>query len=156
MSNRGFPSGYLGDVERRDIDVRPTPDGATERPPVLISGGVRRWEASLELRIPITPSLGFVVFADAGDVTRRLEWRFNHPQIAVGGGLRLKIEGIGTVRFDVAGRLEELQVFGTSTLIEPCQNDLQSQCRPITRAFDWFGPGSGFPGALHLTFGEAF
>ncbi len=156
VSNRGFPAGFLGDVERRDVDVRPTPEGATERPPVLISGGVRRWEASLELRIPITPTLGFVIFADAGDVTRRLEWRFNHPQIAVGGGLRLKIEGIGTVRLDVAGRPDDLQVFGESTLIEACTNDFQSQCRPVARAFDWFGPGSGFPGALHLTFGEAF
>jgi hypothetical protein len=150
VSNRGFPAGFLGDVERRDVDVRPTPDGATTRPPVLISGGVRRWEASLELRIPITPDFGLVAFADAGDVTRRLEWRFNHPQISVGGGLRLKIEGIGTVRFDVAGRPDALQVFGESTLIAPCTNDFQSQCRPVALVFDWF------PGAVHLTFGEAF
>jgi len=149
VSNRGFPAGFLGDVERREIETRPTPDGYELRAPVLISGGVRRWEASLEVRIPITPDIGIAVFADAGDVTRQLAWRFDHPQIAVGGGLRLHTF-VGTVRLDVAGLPDALQVFGTSTLPPGCRNEQELNCRPIATVLGWF------PGAVHITLGEAF
>ena len=149
VSNRGFPAGYMGDVERRAIETRPTPDGVELRAPVLLSGGVRRWEASFELRVPITPDIGLAAFIDAGDVTRQLQWRFDHPQISVGGGLRLHTF-IGTVRFDVAGRPDALQVFGNSTLPPPCANDQETACRPVATVFGWF------PGAVHITLGEAF
>lgn len=154
VSNRGFPAGFMGDVERREIQTRPTPDGIELRAPVLVSGGVRRWEASLELRIPITPEIGLAAFIDAGDVTRQLFFRFDHPQIAVGGGLRLHTF-IGTIRLDVAGRPSELQVFGESSLPPACANNDQVNCRPNPVVFDWFG-GAGFPGAVHITLGEAF
>jgi hypothetical protein len=121
---------------------------------VLISGGVRRWEASLELRIPITPDIGLAAFLDAGDVTRQLYFRFDHPQIAVGGGLRLHTF-IGTIRLDVAGRPDALQVFGVSSLPPVCANNDQVDCRPSPVVFDWFG-AVGFPGAVHITLGEAF
>ncbi len=149
VSNRGFPAGFMGDVERRAIETRPTPSGVELRPPVLISGGVRRWEASIELRVPITPELGVALFVDAGDVTRRLEWRFDHPQMAVGGGLRLHTF-IGTIRLDVAGRPDALQVLGASTLPRPCVDDRDVECRPVAMIFGWF------PGAIHITLGEAF
>jgi len=149
VSNRGFPAGFMGDVERRAVETRPTPDGVEERAPILVSGGVRRWEASLELRVPITPDIGIAIFADAGDVTRQLAWRFDHPQVAVGAGLRLRTF-VGIFRFDVAGRPDVLQVFGNSTLPPACQNDFQSACRPVATVLGWF------PGAVHLTLGEAF
>jgi hypothetical protein len=154
VSNRGFPAGFLGDVERREVQTRPTPSGIELRAPVLISGGVRRWEASLELRIPITPDIGLAAFLDAGDVTRQLYFRFDHPQIAVGGGLRLHTF-IGTIRLDVAGRPDALQVFGVSSLPPVCANNDQVDCRPSPVVFDWFG-AVGFPGAVHITLGEAF
>lgn len=149
VSNRGYPAGFMGDVERREIQTRPTPDGVELRAPVLVSGGARRWEASLELRVPITPEIGLAAFVDAGDVTRQLHWRFDHPQIAVGGGLRLKTF-IGTVRFDVAGRPDALQVFGQSTLPRTCVSDQDVACRPVATVLGWF------PGAVHITLGEAF
>jgi hypothetical protein len=149
ISNRGYPAGFMGDAERRTIETRPTPDGIEERAPILVSGGVRRWEASLELRVPITPDIGIALFADAGDVTRQLAWRFDHPQIAVGGGLRLRTF-VGIFRLDVAGRPDALQVFGASTLPPDCRNDFQTSCRPVATVFGWF------PGAVHLTLGEAF
>ncbi len=150
VSNRGFPAGYMGDVERRAIDTRPTPgEGIELRAPVLLSGGVRRWEASLEIRVPITPDIGIAAFVDAGDVTRQLYFRFDHPQISVGGGLRLHTF-IGTIRFDVAGRPDVLQVFGNSTLPRACANDQEVGCRPVATVLGWF------PGAVHITLGEAF
>jgi hypothetical protein len=149
ISNRGYPAGFMGDAERRTIETRPTPDGIEQRAPILVSGGVRRWEASLELRVPITPDIGIALFADAGDVTRQLAWRFDHPQIAVGGGLRLRTF-VGIFRLDVAGRPDALQVFGTSTLPPDCRNEFQTECRPVATVFGWF------PGAVHLTLGEAF
>jgi hypothetical protein len=149
VSNRGYPAGFMGDAERRAIETRPTPDGIELRAPVLVSGGVRRWEASLEVRVPVTPDIGLAVFADAGDVTRQLAWRFDHPQLAFGGGLRLRTF-VGIFRFDVAGRPDALQVFGTSSLPPDCRNEFQTECRPVATVFGWF------PGAVHLTLGEAF
>lgn len=152
-SNRGFPAGYLGDVELRAIELRPLPDGSEgARPPVLISGGVRRWELTLELRIPITPDIGIVLFADAGDVTRRAEFRLDHPQISPGFGLRLRTF-IGTFRLDFGFRPDAIQVFGQDTRPAPCPaaGVEITRCRPIPLVFD-----SWWPGAIHLTIGEAF
>lgn len=153
VSNRGYPAGYLGDIERRAIESRPLPDGSEAvHAPVLISGGIRRWEASLELRIPITPDIGLVLFADAGDVTRRREIRFDIPQISPGFGLRLRTV-VGTIRFDWGFRPDLLIAFGADTRPVQCQSGAQTGCRPTSDI------NLGFvqiPGAIHLTIGEAF
>lgn len=154
-SNRGFPAGYLGDVERREIELRPLPDGSEgARPPVLISGGVRRWELTLELRIPITPEIGVVLFADAGDVTRRTEFRFDHPQISPGLGLRFRTF-IGTFRLDFAFRPDAIQVLGVDSRPIACApfgaGTERPGCRPVPMVGD-----NWWPGAIHLTIGEAF
>jgi hypothetical protein len=36
-----------------------------------------------------------------------------------------------------------------------CANNDQVDCRPSPVVFDWFG-AVGFPGAVHITLGEAF
>src|SRR5262249_33694461 len=54
-SNRGYFPGDLGDG---------------------INGGLRRWESSIELRAPVTQSIGLVVFTDAGDVHAGESFRF--------------------------------------------------------------------------------
>jgi outer membrane translocation and assembly module TamA len=153
ISNRGYPAGYLGDVERRAIESRPYPDGTqVQHNPVLISGGIRRWEASLELRFPLTPELGLVLFADAGDVTRQRTFRFDIPQISPGFGLRLRTV-VGTIRFDWGFRPDLLVAFGQDTRPIACQSDAQTGCRPVSNI------NLGFvqiPGAIHLTIGEAF
>lgn len=148
--NRGFPAGYLGDVSRREVELRPTPGQTTlPRPPALISGGVRRWDASLEVRLPLTSVFGAVLFADAGDVSKTAVFRFNVPQLSLGAGLRLIIEGIGTVRFDVAARPDWGQVIGPEVRERACVSDADTGCRPEATIF-------GLPIAAHITLGEAF
>ncbi len=165
-SNRGFLPGRLGDAEQiYVVQPRSSEEIANGAPiearPVLISGGTRSWEASLELRVPITPSFGAVAFADAGDVDRfrfgdpgsQAPFRFDHPQMAFGIGIRYRTL-IGPIRLDVAFRPDELQVIGTAnTLPVPCTATRGSQCRPLSQIDLGFFQ---FPGAFHLTIGEAF
>jgi outer membrane translocation and assembly module TamA len=111
--NRGFAAGRLGDG---------------------IDGGTRRWESSIELRIPLGGNLGLTLFGDAGDVHQQPSFRFSHLNTSVGVGLRY-YSVIGAVRFDAGWRVPGAQVVGGP---EP--------------EFD----ASGWPSALHLTIGEAF
>jgi translocation and assembly module TamA len=109
QSNRGFVAGKLG---------------------VGTIGGVRRWEASIELRLRIGNDFGLTGFFDLGDVNDRARFRFDQANPALGGGLRY-LSPIGTVRFDLGYRLGKLS--------SPARDDV-----------------FGKPGALHLTIGEAF
>ncbi|MEM9189015.1 MAG: POTRA domain-containing protein [Myxococcota bacterium] len=122
-SNRGFLPGRLGDG---------------------LEGGTRRWEASVELRVPINNSLGVVAFADAGDVSRAPRFRFDHPQLSVGGGIRLYTV-IGAIRLDIAGRVSRAQVFGEEERLQ--------EARATRSEVSFF---VRFPGAVHITIGEAF
>ena len=117
-SNRGFLAGTLGDG---------------------IDGGTRRWEASLELRLPIGKSFVLAGFADAGDVSRG-GYRFDHPNTTLGYGLRW-FSLIGAIRLDVGYRIASWQRADGSNGIEPGANEL---------------PFSSAPGAVHLTIGDPF
>jgi len=121
-SHRGFLPGRLGDGPK---------------------GGTRRWLASAELRVPITESFSAATFADAGDVSSG-GWRFDHPQIAVGLGLRYHTV-VGALRLDVAGRISRAQTYGG--------DQRTSSANPTDVSF--FGLFR-FPGAVHITLGEAF
>ncbi len=153
IGNRGFPPGFLGEVVRREIEARPRPDGGQGAfPPVIISGGTRRWEGSLELRIPITPEIGVVGFGDVGNVTRGGDFRFDHPNLAVGFGLRYRTI-IGPLRLDVAFRPLDEQTDYDATYLAPCATNQSYECRPVP----WVALGDlRWPGAIHLTIGEAF
>lgn len=118
QSNRGFLPGRLG---------------------AGITGGVRRWEGSLEWRIPLADSFGVVMFGDFGDVNADTKFRFSHLNTSVGAGLRYRTI-IGPIRLDVAGRPDKLQRLDGS---EP------SDAR-MNLGF------TKFRGAIHLTIGEAF
>ena len=123
----GYAPNTLGDVER--IDGR------------LISGGLRQWETSVELRVPITESFGSAVFVDMGDVTRGTAYRFDHPQTSFGIGLRYRTI-VGPLRFDAALAPPSLQVWGVDDRIRTGVG--------TSRLF-------GFAdGAVHFTIGEAF
>jgi len=109
-SNRGFIAGRLG---------------------AGLVGGLRRWEAALELRIRLGESFGVVLFGDLGDVNRDAAFRFEEANPSVGFGLRY-FTAIGAIRFDTGFRV------GTV----PDDADLL--------------PLVDTPGALHLTIGESF
>jgi translocation and assembly module TamA len=114
--NRGFAAGELGAGSK---------------------GGIRSYEASLELRIPFGSDFGMVLFGDVGNVTRGKAFHFEQLNAAAGFGLRY-FTIIGAIRFDVAWRIPGLQVIGEGE--EP---DLPDQA-----LFN--------PAAFHLTIGEAF
>jgi outer membrane protein assembly factor BamA len=118
-SNRGFVPGDLGDG---------------------IEGGLRRWEASVELRMPLSDALGLVLFTDFGDVSREEIFRFDHLNTSVGAGLRYRTP-VGPLRVDIGYRVPGLQLAGAPDPDPRFQVNLGFV---------------QFPGAVHITIGEAF
>jgi outer membrane translocation and assembly module TamA len=72
-------------------------------------GGFSLWEASTELRFPLTGALRGAAFVDMGDVSPyEFDLRWSRPHLSVGLGLRYGTP-IGPVRFDVGYRVPGLQ-----------------------------------------------
>lgn len=142
-SHRGFAPGYLGD--QQTVGVQPVCERSNPPPGTdcseANSGGLRRWEASVELRTPITPDFGLVLFADMGDVNRANRFRFDHIHLAVGFGLRYQTL-VGPIRLDIGVLSKRAQVIGGDVNLAPVNY--------INLGF------VRFPGAIHLTIGEAF
>lgn len=112
-SNRGFLPGTLGDG---------------------ITGGKRRWESSVELRVPLSADLELGLFFDAGDVSRGEHVRFKHLNAATGFGVRY-FTAFAPIRLDLGWRIPGLATLGG----ESSHVDL-----------------GVLPSAAHLTIGEAF
>jgi outer membrane protein assembly factor BamA len=127
-SNRGFIAGDLGDP---DDPLVPFDDTA---------GGLRLWEASVELRARITQNFGMVAFMDMGDVHQEPTFRWNYLHTTIGFGFRYRTI-VGPIRVDFGFRLPELQVVG-----EP---DFLPRNRVNLGFVKW-------DGAVHITLGEAF
>jgi hypothetical protein len=102
-----------------------------------VQGGLRKWEASVEVRIRLTSDFGSVVFVDAGDVLPDETLRFDRPQVSTGVGLRYHTI-VGPIRLDVGYRIPGLQNLGGPPL--PQQN---------TGLFGW-------PIVFNFTIGEAY
>lgn len=96
-----------------------------------LAGGIRRWEASIELRIRLGESLAFVTFYDMANVTQSSGFGFGNSHPSIGGGLRY-LTVIGALRFDVGFRLNGTDSVKSTVLL------------------------LNKPGAIHLTIGEAF
>lgn len=124
-SNRGFPTGRLG----------AGPPGFNG-----LDGGLRRWEASIELRAPLTKNFGVVAFFDFGDVSQSKEWRWNHLNTTVGGGLRWRTI-VGPLRLDVGWLIPKWRVIGGPQTPDQFLANLGF---------------ASFPGAINLTIGEAY
>jgi translocation and assembly module TamA len=126
-SNRGFLAGRLGASE---------------------FGGTRRWEGSVELRIPIGGDFGLTLFGDVGDVSDAAAqettipgariplptFEFRRLNAATGLGLRY-FSVLGAIRLDAGWRIPGLQTVGES------DDGLTLGLRPS---------------AVHFTIGEAF
>jgi outer membrane protein insertion porin family/translocation and assembly module TamA len=117
-----------------------------ERAPGCIRpiGGVTLWEASFEIRFPISGPLTMVTFADASNVTRQVGvFDFNVPHLSVGPGLRYDTP-VGPLRVDIGYRIPGMQRVGDKNL--PEKDGVASPFLGI----------SGLDIAVHLAFGEAF
>jgi outer membrane protein assembly factor BamA len=134
-SVRGYASNTVGDV----VQVANRLD----------SGGLRSWETSVELRIPVTASIGAVLFVDAGDSSREKRFRLNQPQTTLGFGLRYKTI-VGPIRLDFGFAPAGLQSIG--------RDERQRTAFDTTGQPTSFPESSflGTPGAIHFTIGEAF
>ena len=133
-SHRGFFPGFLGDPGSVNSLSRDGQDARND-------GGLRRWEASIEWRVPVTQNFSQVVFMDFGDVNREPEYRFNYIRAAAGFGFRYQTP-IGPVRLDFGFLIPKWQIVGES---------------PQPFAFNIFRRiRGGLPGAVSFTIGEAF
>ncbi|MGC4064636.1 MAG: BamA/TamA family outer membrane protein [Polyangiaceae bacterium] len=72
-------------------------------------GGFTLWEASIELRFPVTGPLSGALFSDTSDVAaQRAKFRFDCLHLSVGLGLRYETP-VGPIRLDVGYRIPGLQ-----------------------------------------------
>ena len=148
-SNRGYPlrgvgpHGAVGFLVPTGVDCVTYPSTPTCIRPL---GGFTLWEASLELRFPLSGSLSAVTFADASDVTRDVgHIRFNVPHLSVGPGLRY-MTPVGPLRLDIGYRVPGAQHFGEHNLTaEEGSGDVGNL----------FGL-SWLPVAINIAIGEAF
>jgi outer membrane protein insertion porin family/translocation and assembly module TamA len=148
-SNRGYPfrgvgpHGPVGFLVPTGQNCDTTVVAVEDLPSACIRpiGGLTLWEASIEVRFPITGPLEAATFVDASDVTRNVaEIRFTVPHLSVGPGVRY-LTPVGPFRLDVGYRVPGLQQIG--------EEDLQ---------VDEGDPGTvfGLPIAVHIALGEAF
>ncbi len=145
-SNRGFRRGNLGAI-RRGVE-HSTSVGTEHLRPAMVPGGTRRWEASVELRAPLSSRLDLALFADSGNVGRE-GFDFAAINLALGAGLRYQTD-LGALRFGYAFRPERLQVLGANDpRPRACVDEQDIECRPVAGA-------GGSRGAWHLTLGEPF
>ena len=133
-THRGFFGGFLGDPGSIDSLNREGFDARND-------GGLRKWEAGVEWRVPVTQSFTTAVFMDFGDVNRGQTWRFNYIRAAAGFGFRYQTP-VGPIRLDFGFLIPKWQVIG---------GDAPPNAFNIFRFIR-----GGVPGAIHFTIGEAF
>lgn len=117
-SNRGYaareigPHGvvpyYIPGQAAQTLESTCTPGAADSAACELPLGGFSLWEASAELRYPISGSFSGTLFLDAADVTpNQFTFRLR-PHLSVGVGARYDTP-VGPVRLDIGYRIPGLQ-----------------------------------------------
>ncbi|HEX5098813.1 MAG TPA: BamA/TamA family outer membrane protein, partial [Polyangiaceae bacterium] len=147
-SNRGYAQREIGPhgivpfyapgvtSNKLDQDCATTLPGAASNCDLPL-GGFTLWEASVELRFPISGPFSGALFTDAADVApAKVRYRFNRPHLSAGLGLRYDTP-VGPVRLDAGYRIPHLQA--------PAAPD---EGTPITTF--------GLPVAISFGIGEAF
>jgi len=153
-SNRGYPfrgvgpQGVLDYLEpagsrcKGGLSPGEHPDVWTDDPSCFRpQGGLTLWEASAELRFPVSEPVLLALFVDASDVNRNVAtFRFNVPHLSTGIGFRYATP-IGPVRVDLGYRIPYMQEVG--------RKDLRPEDGSVTTIF-------GLPLNLQFGLGEAF
>ncbi len=104
-------------------------------------GGLSLWEASLEVRFPISGPLTGAGFCDASDVSpKTVSIRFDRPHLSCGLGIRYDTP-VGPVRLDIGYRIPGAQF--------PSSISSREEVEP-PRLFGFF------PGAVAFGIGEAY
>lgn len=159
-SNRGYAYGGVGSQAIFPFLSSQASSDPTIPIPV---GGFTLWEASLELRIPVGDSFGFVVFTDASNVGDKV-WRFDFsaPHLSSGLGIRYKTP-VGPLRVDIGVRIPCAQVINAGRPCDDVYNPsppLDDQGRPKQtyqdQRYGQAGQIFGAPLALSIAFGESF
>ena len=121
-SNRGYPlrgvgpHGPVGFLVPTGVNCGNAPIESLPAACIRPLGGFTLWEASLELRFPLSGALGAVAFADASDVSRDVgHVRFSVPHLSVGPGLRY-LTPVGPFRLDIGYRVPGMQAIGEKGL----------------------------------------
>ena len=105
------------------------------------SCAARRRDTSSHSRKVLRATERVVLFADMGDVNRGDRFRFDQIHLAAGFGLRYQTL-VGPVRLDIGFLSKRAQVVGGGVNLAPINYVNLGFVR--------------FPGAIHLTIGEAF
>jgi outer membrane protein insertion porin family/translocation and assembly module TamA len=118
-SNRGYPLYGVGphgpvpfllpNPSLISSECLPGAPGTSTNPDcVQPLGGLTMWQASIEVRFPLTENLTQVTFCDTSDVeVGKVEYRFSDPHLSCGVGIRYRTP-VGPVRLDIAYRLPGL------------------------------------------------
>lgn len=167
-SNRGYAYGGIGPhafLCTAGCSTGELAAGVARRYELVAVGGLALWEASLELRVPLSDTFATAFFLDASDVTRTRTFRLTHPHVSAGFGLRYETP-VGALRADLALRIPCLQVIGTETVDTPDGPVQQCKDLPPERPDPATNPGVldegpqgallGLPMAFSIAIGEAF
>jgi outer membrane protein insertion porin family/translocation and assembly module TamA len=105
-SNRGYPYRGVGPMGYVSEFLPGVPVDQ-----LFPTGGLTLWEASAEVRFPISGDLGGVAFCDASDVSRyRFDIRVLYPHLSCGAGLHYNTP-VGAIGLDVGFPIPGAQSF---------------------------------------------
>ncbi len=147
-SNRGYPYNGVGPQDDAHFITENTPCGEV----LVATGGLSLWEQSVELRFPLVGKAGAVIFIDASDVNRELQFRVTFPHVSTGVGFRYDTP-VGPFRVDLGYRVPCLQVLGECTFDGRLS---EGQGSFLTIKQTEAGQPYGIPFALSIAIGEAF
>ncbi|MBX5481896.1 MAG: BamA/TamA family outer membrane protein [Myxococcaceae bacterium] len=156
---RGFSTQRLSPMQ---LERKSNPkEGETFNAEPVPIGGNGLFEASVEARYAISPTLVIAAFVDTGFVTaEQLQWSdpsyFTRNLLwAVGGGIRYRTP-VGPIRLDLAYRLPFGPPLQVSSADPALTYDPSSGCFGIGRSSPNRGGAPEGVCAIHLSVGEAF
>ncbi|HMI87720.1 MAG TPA: BamA/TamA family outer membrane protein, partial [Polyangiaceae bacterium] len=112
-SNRGYPYRGVG-PKGKVSQFLPGVDEDPLNPTLFPTGGLTLWEASVEVRFPLSGDLGGVLFCDASDVSQyRFDVRLLYPHLSCGTGIRYDTP-VGAIGLDLGFPIPGAQAFAPS------------------------------------------